>query len=179
MLNNLKKKKIFCFDNRGVVAIELSFILFPMIYMIVGIIELGLLFGSATMLERGTVEAARMIRTGQVQDEADPAAAFQTELCSLVDTLIDCSGLVFEVILIPDQDFLEADEYAPIYDADGNLVSDGFDPGGASDVVLVRTSYKYPFLTGLLTPVLANSGEETVRFVSTIVMRNEPYELPE
>lgn len=169
--------KKFFYKDDGVIAVEFAFIAFPMIFMIVGIIELGLLFGSATMLERGTIEAARSVRTGQIQDSVDPEAAFAAELCARVNTLINCSGLLYEVVLIPDQDFLQVGDYPPQYDADGNLLPRSFDPGGPSDVVLIRASYKYPFLTGLLTPLLANNGEETVRFVSTVVLRNEPYEL--
>ena len=167
---NLLKRK------DGTVAVEFSLIFGPLIFLVIGIIEMGLMFGAAAMLEGGTAQAARLIRTGQIQAEADPQAAFETELCSQVNLFIDCNELISEVILIPDEDFLDTDTYPAQFDGDGVLISSGFDSGGPNDVILVRVFYEYPFVTPLISETLAEDGTQIRRFVSTVVLKNEPYE---
>lgn len=172
----IRIKRSWVKDKDGVTAVEFSLIAFPLFLLVFGMIEIGFLFGAATMLESGTIQATRIVRTGQVQAAADPAETFATELCNRVNILIDCNELFHEVILIPDNDFLRAGDFPPQYDADGNLIPQGFDPGGPSDVVLVRTSYLYPYFTPFLSAFLDSDGDDGVRMLTTTVIRNEPYE---
>src|SRR5574343_295825 len=75
------------------------------------------------------------VRTGEAADTGDPEGAFVTELCNQVDFYIPCEDIVYESLVL--EGFSDADELAPEFDADGNMVSQGFDVGGSSDVVMV------------------------------------------
>jgi len=166
----------FCRDKEGATALEFAMLAIPFMFLVLGIIEIGFLFGAASFLEGGTLVSSRLIRTGQVQGGADPEAAFAAALCDNVDMLLRCSDLIYEVVLIPGDTFLGTGEFPPAFDADGLLVSSGFNPGEQNDVILIRTFYNYPFLTPLVGGFLGQGGRNSRMLLSTVVLRNEPYE---
>ena len=161
-------------QDKGSVAIEFSFVALPFFMIIIGILELGMYYASATILEGATVRAARIIRTGQAQEAADPLTAFTDELCFNVRHIMDCTDLQYEVINPNGVNFSEAANVNPVFDADGNLQSSGFDPGGASEVVIVRVAYRFNFSTPLLGSLLGQSSRSAL-IMSTATVRNEPY----
>lgn len=163
-------------DCNGAVAVEFGLVSIPFFMLVVGLIEIALLYASSTVLEGGTVMAARLIRTGQVQQSANPEATFADALCTHVRGLIDCNRLQYEVIHPAGNSFDAADDVAPQYDADGDLITNGFNAGGVSDVVLIRTAYRYRFITPFIAPLLANNSDNGVTLLSTVTVRNEPYD---
>lgn len=166
--------KIFMCNREGTTAIEFSLMAIPYLMLTLGIIELSIMYASASLLEGATNSAARMIRTGQVQQGTeDPETAFRAELCNYATVLIDCNNVQLEVVQM--DSFTNYDSYGPTYDEDGNLVSQGFDAGGSDDQVLVRTAYRYEMMTPFVGQLLAGSSGERL-FVSTIVLQTEPYE---
>ncbi len=165
-LNKWKKKE------EGVTAIEFSMLLMPYLMLCLGIIELSLMFTSASLLEGATGSAARLIRTGQLQQSGqDPETVFRDAFCEFAVVLINCNDVVIEVTTL--------DEYGdftpPVYDAGGQMVSSGFDAGGSNSKVLIRVSYRYSMITPLVGPILNGADGATV-FMSTIVLQTEPYE---
>ena len=172
MLGKLFKK--WRDGDDGVTAVEFSLLLTPYLLLTLGIFEISLMFTSASLLEGATNSAARHIRTGQLQESAlSPEDAFRSVLCSYEMVFVDCDKIVVEVQQL--NSFGDFGASAPQFDADGNLVSSGVSPGGASDRVLVRTAYRYnmmtPFVGGLLS-----GGTGSKLFMSTIVLQSEPYD---
>jgi hypothetical protein len=132
------------------------------------------------VLQEATFTAAREIRTGQIQKlgGGDQQAAFRKSVCDFASTLIPCSRIQFQVVQLPS--FGDAEALPPAqFDDEGNLQNQGFDPGGVSDVVMVRVTYNYPIRTPMLQPFLSDEGRMTHTMMSTIVMQNEPYEFEE
>lgn len=158
----------------GAATIEFALLVFPFLLVLLAIIELGFMFAASVILEGSTHAAARVVRTGQVQGAADPVTFFQDAICNEIGGLITCNDIVHEVIPVPDGSFASAG--AAEFDADGNMVSRGFDPGGVSDVVVVRASYLYEFATPLLGMLLSPRGDNAVLLMSTVTIRNEPYD---
>ena len=171
MRGNFFKK--FCRQDDGATAVEFALVAIPFFTMLIGTIETCLFFAAGSTLEGGAHEAARVIRTGQAQQSGNAVETFETRLCDFVSGMIPCDQLVYEVISIPT--FTDAVAYAPQYDEEGNLVSQGFDTGGVSDTVLVRVAYRYEFLTPFIGDIMENGGAPLTH-VSTVVMRNEPYD---
>tara|TARA_Y100001001_G_scaffold141640_1_gene145822 strand:+ start:777 stop:1325 length:549 start_codon:yes stop_codon:yes gene_type:complete len=167
--------KSFVAKRSAVTAVEFALVGLPFTILMVGLLELGLAFGAASLLEGGTSDAARMIRTGQVQDAGDPEVAFRDALCGHVDALIPCGDIIYEVITLPNQDFTETPNFPPNYDVDGNLNGGGFDPGAENDVVLIRSFYRYPFVTLQLGSLMSPNGTNSMPMQTTRVIRNEPY----
>lgn len=160
----------------GSTAIEFSMLCLPFIYILLGTMEISLMFASNSVLDGATIAAARLVKTGQVQEAAgDPMAMFKAKLCDQASALLDCSKFQFEVVEM--DKFADFASYAPTYDATGKMVSRGFNPGGVNSINLIRVSYNYPLITPLIGDFLANAPGRTRRMISTIVLETEPYDL--
>jgi hypothetical protein len=164
-------------ENRdGAVAVEFALVAIPFFLLVIGLLELSLMYAASAVLEGGTVAASRLIRTGQAQSSGDPASAFEELLCRHVGALIPCDSLVFEAIVPDPNDFADAEDLGPNFDDDGNLEPSGFDPGGVSDVVVIRSAYRFRFVTPFVAPLFANNSDNSVLLMSTVTLRNEPYD---
>lgn len=164
--------KKFIKRKDGTTSIEFSMLIIPYLMISLGMIEMSLMFTSASLLEGATNSAARLIRTGQLQQGGgDAQTVFQDELCNFAQVLINCDDMVVEVqVLSSYNDFV-----APTYDSDGNMISQGFDAGGSNDKVLIRVSYRYSMMTPLVGNLL-NGEDGGTLFMSTVVLQTEPYE---
>ncbi len=172
MLGKLLKK--FIKKEDGATAIEFSLLFIPYLMLSLGIIELSVMYTSASLLEGATSSAARMIRTGQLQqDGGDPETLFRDGLCEYAVVLVNCNDVVVEVITM--DSFADFGTYAPSYDGDGNMVSQGFDAGGSSDRVLIRTAYRYEMMTPFIGTLMAGPTASRL-FMSTVVLQTEPYD---
>jgi Flp pilus assembly protein TadG len=67
----------------GTTAIEFSLLLMPYLMLSLGIIELSVMFTAASVLEGATGSAARLIRTGQLQQggSVNPESEFRDAMC--------------------------------------------------------------------------------------------------
>ncbi len=164
-------------NSKATTAVEFALIAMPFTLFNMGIMELALMFTGASLLETATNEAARSIRTGQLQvaSPADQEEMFKETLCDYAGLFLNCDDLQYEVLSTDDGSFFTAGALGADFDDDGNLMSGGFDPGGSSDVVLIRVVYKYNYWTPLIGPLLG--GADNARILqSTVVIQTEPYE---
>lgn len=157
--------------EEGSTAVEFAIVGIPFILMLIGIIEISLMLVTGALLQDATSEASRLIRTGQAQQSAGgPEDVFVTELCRVAGVFLNCENIQYEVVTLPGG-FSEAETTPPIYDQNGDLVPRGFDAGGADDVVLIRTTYRYP----LVTPMFGALMGQNRLMTTTIVLQTEPY----
>jgi Flp pilus assembly protein TadG len=160
----------------GATAVEFALVAFPFTYLMVAIIEMSLLFAGMSTLDSATNEAARLIKTGQVQQtNGDPQDMFEDKLCEKASVFIPCDAIQYEVITMGG--FSDFASYPPTFDEDGNLESQGFNPGAVDDVVLIRASYRYPLMTPLLGAVFSDGPNNTKLMVTTVVLETEPYDV--
>lgn len=158
----------------GTTAIEFSLLAIPYLLISLAIIELSVMYASASLLEGATGSAGRLIRTGQIQQAGgDPEEMFRDAICSYATVLIACDDVVIEVQQM--NSFADFDGMAAQFDDDGNMISQGFDAGGSNDRVLIRVSYRYDMMTPLIGPLLAGADNSQL-FMSTLVLQTEPYE---
>lgn len=172
----------------GVTAIEFSLLVGPMIWIMLGTIEITLAFAASSNLEGAVMSASRNILTGQIQNAATPEEAvkmFEDVLCEEVSVFVDCDNIMYQVTSLGSGgSFNEAQmQPAPEFNDDGELLNqDGepgntFTPGGNSEIILIRVIYNYD----VKTPVIGNilGGEDgAFRFTSSLIMQTEPYEFP-
>jgi Flp pilus assembly protein TadG len=164
----------------GVVAIEFAMMGIPFFMLLMGIVETTLFFAAGTVLEGASQEAARLIRTGAAQTAEDPEQVFRDELCAEVDIMMDCTMLQYEVIRVAPNTFAGAINIEPEFDENGFLVPQGFSTGDSNDVVLVRTVYRYHFLTPFIGPLMTGDIDiDFVNHMTTVVIKSEPYEFGE
>lgn len=161
-------------NDDGATAVEFAIVGIPFIFMVVGVVEMGLMFTSQSLLEASTAQAARQIRTGAVQ-EGGGEALFQQELCDFASVLMTCNEIQYQVV--PMNNFGDAEDFPdPSFDDNGDLEDQQFDAGGVSDVILIRTAYQYPIKTPLFQVLLSNNGNTLRTMISTVVLKTEPYQ---
>jgi Flp pilus assembly protein TadG len=156
-------------------AVEFALLGIPFVFMLIGIIEVSLMFAANSVLQDAASQAARMIRTGQVQQSTSPEDAFYDEMCRVASVFLSCERIQYEVVTLPGG-FGDAESNPVQLDADGNLISQGFDAGGTDDVVMIHTVYHYPMLTPFLGPLFSDTAGSSKLLMSTVVIQTEPYE---
>jgi Flp pilus assembly protein TadG len=162
-------------DRRGSVAIEFALISIPFFMLLFGILEAGLIFFGSSMLEKATADAARLVKTGQVQAANMSAAQFHSYICTEISPLLSCGGNL-QVDVEAYNGFGSVSITNPI-DGKGNLNSglNKYAVGGPGDIVLVRTFYTWSIVTPLLKPFFANLSNGQHLLTSTSAFRNEPF----
>jgi Flp pilus assembly protein TadG len=173
-LNGLFRR--FRKDRQGVTAVEFGIVAVPFFGLLLGIVEVALVFFTSQLIDSGVSEAARLIRTGQAQTQGFSEAKFKQEVCSRVLVLSDCvTDLKLDVRTYRDFESTKSNLGHPI-DENGNLIEDfGYQPGVGGDIVLVRVFYEWPMISpnlGLGPGYLANGD---LLLASTVAFRNEPF----
>jgi len=163
----------FLRDRSGVGAVEFAMVAAPFFFTLFAILEVAIIFFGSSALETGVQEAARTIRTRELQLSGGGLAEFRTRLCEEATALIACdSRLNIDVRTYPA--FAAADMTPPV-DADGNPLPGVFIPGGPSEVVVVKAYYVWEVYTPGLGLLLGNIGSTNSRLlISTAAFRNEP-----
>ena len=160
-------------DCSAVAAIEFSLMALPFIILVIGIMELSLMFAAGSLLHGAVNDAARLVRTGQIQQtNGDPEVMFADALCRHAGMLLNCDGFQYEVHVL---DSFSAADLAPVFDDEGNLQVSGFDPGGVRQIVLIRVSYLYPLMTPLIGNFFADYPGNRKLLLATTVLETEPY----
>lgn len=163
-------------DREGTTAIEFAMIAMPFTYLLIAIVEISLMMTAFNLLQAGTGEVSRMIRTGALQQEdaASQEVLFAQALCDRIEAFIPCDNVEYEVV--PMESFSQAATYEASFDSEGGLVSGGFALGGPTDIMLIRTVYRYPLMTPFFAQVMADGPGNTRLLMSTQVMEVEPYD---
>lgn len=162
-------------DEDGATAVEFSLVAIPFFALMFAIFESALVFLSQQFLETAVGDTARLIRTGQVQQQSMAPDAFRSSICSKVQYLFDCSGGL-QIDVRTYGTFASMDLTPPL-DEDGNLLTDDFtfQVGDAEQIVVVRTFYEYPvYVTGFgYNPATLPNGK--VLIAAAAAFRNEPF----
>jgi len=161
----------FLRDQDGVTAVEFALIATPFFTLLIGTMEVALMFFNASVLETSTMSASRFIRTGAVADFNDARSEFERRVCDGL-ILIRCEDVVYESRAFGS--YAGASNDDPQFDGEGRMVSRGFSGGAANDVIVVRVAHNYEFFTPLIGTLVA--GGDHVPLMATAIFRNEPYD---
>lgn len=163
-------------DNRGVAAVEFALVAVPFLFLLMGIMEVALLFAVSTALENGINEASRSIRTGEFQNSGGTASTFRNAVCSELLGLLPCDENLFIDVRTFDS-FGNSSDESPI-DPDTQQLNDDdfqFNPGEREEVVVARVFYEWELITPGLTAPLVNLAGNRRLIRSTTAFRNEPF----
>lgn len=158
----------------GATAVEFALIATPFFLLLMGILELALVFLVSTTLEHSTQEASRQIRTGEFQDAGGVSSDdFETLVCDELSWIGDSCKAQLTV------DVRAYGTLKAMVDAQAGTPFDPeepcFEAGGPREVVLVRTSIKWKIFTPLLRPSMASTGDGHRLIQSTTAFKNEPF----
>ena len=159
----------------GSASIEFALIAPIFFVLLMGTIEVGVMFFSQFVLQNATNDAARLIRTGQVAAQSMTAAQFRTTICNKVSPLLACDANL-QIDVESFANFAAASFPTPITGTNTlDPTLNNFTPGGVCRVVLVRTFYTWSVVTPLLTPFMVNLANNQHLLSATAAFRNEPY----
>jgi Flp pilus assembly protein TadG len=162
-------------NQNGATTVEFALIALPFFALLFAIIETALAFFAANTLETAVTNAARLIRTGEAQENSVNQAAFKADICQQLVYMFNCnSGLYVDVQTY--SDFASMSLTPPI-DANGNLKTTGFNYnlGHGSDIVLVRAYYQWPVFVPQLGNDFSDLGNGMHLLESAAAFRNEPF----
>src|SRR3974390_444039 len=129
----------FARDRKGIVAVETALVAPPFLLLIMTIIELGLILATQSVLDGALRDAARLIRTGQVQSQASPITTFQNLLCSEMSSLMTVSecqtDVIFEVQVFSNFGAVSFTPCAYNNNQTGTGTQCQFTPGSGSQIV--------------------------------------------
>jgi Flp pilus assembly protein TadG len=161
-------------DQRGAAAVEFALLIAPLLFMLMGIMEVSMQYFVSGALDAAVQRTARLVRTGQAQTMQMTVADLRNEMCADILDLFDCSSNSY--ILVDTVSNLVAPTYTLPVEADGQFTSDvTFEPGSGRSYVVVRGYFQFSPLFnvfGALSPGLSN-GKRLL--VASALFRNEPF----
>lgn len=160
-------------DRQGSVAVQFGLSAPWLFLMVAAIIEVTYVFFLNQVIEGAAYDAARQIRTGQVQSAADPQTAFRDQLCAGLLELIDCNQVTFDVRNY--DNFTQASLNLSFNDQ-GQIAGAAFQPGGEERVAVVRVAYQHVYATPMVGQLLGSGDSDKQILLATEVFKNEPYE---
>lgn len=168
--------KRFFRNAKGAAAVEFALVAGPFLVLLVGLLEVCLIFIATTTLEHGTAEASRRIRTGELQNSGASAAAFKQIVCDNTFGLLDCGDRLMVDVRVFDS-FGNANGSDPL--EDGEITEDDlqFDAGEGSDIVLARVYYEWNIITPVIGTPMANMDGNKRLLQASVAFRNEPFAL--
>ena len=176
-MRTLTRVRTLCgrLDDRGNALIEFAIVGPTCLLLLLVIFELGYMILVQSVLDSSARDAARMIRTGQVQASGNAQTSFQNQLCADTGWLISCGSMIYQAQVFSNWSAAQNGlNQPPQRDALGNLVSTGFNAGSSKDIVAVQVSYNYKFFTLWVSSYLGGSTQSAF-LMSTVVFQNEPF----
>ncbi len=168
--------KRFRLDQSGAVAVEFGIVALPFFTLVFAIMQIALVFASDQLLETAVADAARMIRTGQAKTAGWGVTNFNSQVCTELYYLLDCTLL--KTYITTSTSFGTVAVTPPINPATGNFnatPSYAAAANTASQIVVVSTYYEYPTLFSALKLNLADQPNGTRLLGAVAAFRNEPF----
>jgi Flp pilus assembly protein TadG len=165
-------------DESGVTAIEFGILGLPFFAIIAAIMQTSVIFLASQVLESAVNDAARDIRTGQLQQSGGTISTFRSAVCDRLYGLFpNCNNLHVRVVVVTNFQSatvvvpVEGDCEAPCEWTQGET----FTPGGGRSVVLAQVYYKYPVIIQLGPIGMSNLPDGSRLMGSATVFQNEPF----
>lgn len=164
-------------SREGASAIEFAMVAFPFFFMMFAILEIGLVFLTDSMLANASMQAGRLVRTGQAAKSNITAAQFKTQFCSQMSVLTnDCEArATLDVREIPQF----RNQTPPDPTANGTSFDTSqltYKTGKPGSLMLIRVWYRQPLFTPFMVQALSKLHDGNVIMTATTTFRNEPYD---
>lgn len=159
-------------ESRGAAAVEFALLALPFFGMLFAMLEATAVFFASVSLETGAAEAARLVRTGQVQLQGMTKEQIRNRICDAM--FMGCDARM-QLDVRRFDSFTNVNFTDPLT-ADGDLRTDlMFQPGAPGDIVLVRVFYVWNIATPMIGDAMSNMAGGHRLIVSSAAFRNEPF----
>jgi len=162
--------------NSGTAMVEFSIIAPAFFLILFAIVETGMSFFANNVLENGALQVARLIRTGQAQNQSMTQSQIFTQLCNQVSVMLSCDTTKLQLDVRAYSSFASTAFANPIT-AQKTLDStlNQYAPGGPCSIVVVRAFYVWPLYTPMFSTYFSNLTNNNRLLTASFAFRNEPY----
>lgn len=173
------RRSRFMRDRGGASAVEFAIVAPVFFALMFSTFEVGWFYFVNANVDAAATNAARMLRTGQVQKaEMTKESFFEDLVCPKVKLFGDCdSRLTVEVRTFNSFSDLASDATPLVCSDESTTVIDAipYDPGADRSIVRVRICYMYDTLNPMIGMSLARNEQGQRKVSATYVLRVEPY----
>lgn len=163
-------------DRRGATAIEFAMLALPFALLSFAILETTVSFTAQQVISNATDRLARQIRTGQITLDNTTESEFRDLICDEISLIVGSGCPELEFDLQHYTKFDDVPKTIPI-GPDGDIDASGFkyDPGGEATINNLRIFYRWPVMTDVMKPSMANLPNGNRLLFSTATWQNEPF----
>jgi Flp pilus assembly protein TadG len=165
------RRFVACTD--AATAVEFALVAAPFCALLIAILQTALVFLAQQVLQTATTESARLVMTGQAQNQKLTASQFQQDVCGYTSALFTCANVYVNVQTFTS--FSGMTQTSPLQNGQFQSGSMNYSTGGPGDVVLLQVFYQWPIVLGPLGFNLSNMSGNNRLLIGTAVFRNEPY----
>jgi len=160
----------------GSAAVEFAMVALPFLALIMGILEISMIYLVSTTLENATADVARKIRTGELQTTGGATAStFTASICGELSWLgSGCTSKLY-VDVRTFSTFAGVTQPSPVANGAVDPAALQFQLGAAGDIVLVRAFYQWTLFTPVLDGMAATLNGGSTLITATAAFKNEPY----
>ena len=171
-----RRLRALAVDRRGATIIEFAIVAAPFIALLLAIVQTSLVFFTQQTLETAAEHAGRKLMTGAAQNGGMTEASFKATACNSLPSFMDCGKLMIDVENADSFENIDTSMPTLTYDSDGNISNSWkFEPGGVGQIVVMRTMYQMPVVSGPLGFDLSDMGRGRRLLIATSVFKTEPY----
>ena len=168
---SIRRCKLFLKDERGTNAVEFALLALPFFGLLLGVIQLGLIFLAGQSLDQAIDNAAREIRTGQTRSINTAVNTFRTNLCDDIPIIMDCENNL-EVSVQSFASF-EDTTLTPLFVDNSPVFTGDYETGNGGEIVVISAAVSIPLVAGSLFGTGDGSGRS--RLSSSLVFTNENF----
>jgi Flp pilus assembly protein TadG len=165
----------FCRARQAATAVEFALIAPAFLATLIAIIQTAVVLFAQQTLQTAAMEAGRLFLTGQAQNNGWTASQLISQICPMVQPLLNCSSL--KVNVTSSSSFSSASTSLPALTFSGSGISNTFSytPGTPGQVMVVQLIYAWSTVDGPLGFTLANLPNGMTEIVGVSAFRVEPY----
>lgn len=166
----------FKHDREGATAIEFGMLAIPFIMIIFAVLETSLSFTAQQVMANSVDQAARKVRTGQIDPTTTNKDQFRALICHDLEILVSsgCPDLEFD--LKSYNSFADVPKKIPMENPK-KLDTSGFTyaPGGTGTINHLRVFYRWPVLTDIMKSQISGLEDGKTLLYSSSTWQNEPF----
>src|ERR1700731_4867588 len=157
----------------GPTVVEFGLVVAPFIALLFAILQTVLVFFAGRVLDTAVAQSARLILTGQAQDQGFSQSAFANAVCGKVYALFNCGNLMIDVQTASSFSGANTSMPALTFNSKGAVTNTWqYEPGPPDDIVVVRVMYQWPVFLGPLGFGLSNLSNGNRLLMASAAFKN-------
>jgi Flp pilus assembly protein TadG len=166
-------------DAGATTAVEFALVAPLVIALILGAMQIAVIYLAQAELENAAEQAARLVLTNQAPATGSAGqTSFQNTVCGYLPALFSCSAVMVDLeaqsVSAESSDALVMTPPTLTYNSSGQVTNSwNYQPGSPGTLEILRVMYQWPVVAGPLGLVFSDLANGTLFMSSTQVFQNE------